>query len=57
MELGEELLFSEALEDGWHAFYNGLERSDNPHEPLTWDYESWDYGWINAMEDYYDEWS
>jgi ribosome modulation factor len=43
--------------EGFEAFYDGLERNDNPYEFQSekGDYLDWEGGWREAEEEYYDE--
>lgn len=37
--------------DGYWAFGEGLELSDNPHEDNTDDHAAWIQGWTDAQDD------
>ena len=44
-----------AYEDGYDAYWEGDEVSDNPYAPGTDGHRSWEAGWLAARQHDYDE--
>lgn len=41
---------SRAFEDGYDAFYEGLELIENPYKMTTDQYGEWEAGWLSAND-------
>ena len=44
-----------AFEEGYDAYWEGVDVSDNPHEEDTDERRSWEEGWRSARKHDYDE--
>ncbi|PEN14957.1 hypothetical protein CRI94_01300 [Longibacter salinarum] len=44
---------SPAYEEGWAAYHNELDRSENPHDAESdpAEFEEWDQGWFDALNE------
>lgn len=45
----------EAFEDGYDAYWEGMDVSGNPHDEATEEYRLWEGGWRAARKHDYDE--
>lgn len=45
----------DAFEEGYDAYWEGVDVSDNPHEKATDKHRSWEDGWRTARKHDYDE--
>lgn len=41
----------EASEEGYDAYWDGVDSGDNPHAHGTTQHSSWDEGWLQAQLD------
>jgi ribosome modulation factor len=46
---------NEAFDEGYDAYWNGVDAEDNPYEQETEDSRRWQEGWTEARNHDYDE--
>jgi ribosome modulation factor len=46
---------NEAFQEGYDAYWDGVDISDNPYEQETDDFRRWEEGWVQARNHDYDE--
>jgi hypothetical protein len=46
---------NDAFEDGYDAYWEGMDLSSNPHDADTEEYCAWEDGWRVAQKHDYDE--
>jgi hypothetical protein len=46
---------NEAFDEGYDAYWEGVDVGDNPHEPETEEFRCWEEGWVQARNHDYDE--
>ena len=52
---GRTMVNCEAFEDGYDAYWEGMDVSGNPHDEATEEYRLWEGGWRAARKHDYDE--
>jgi hypothetical protein len=46
---------TEAYDEGYDAYWDGVDESSNPHDAETDKHLSWNEGWLKAKQHDYDE--